>query len=130
MQFALLADDVLTSVSSQKIIERAIRIVAVGRNLETEAVYVAYALITQLFLDRLEKIVESVPGSRDVFDRVAGLLDQRTPYMVGRHSGGIRHPIKAAALLGPVVAINREKRGFGVLLLLGGHDIADVDQLV
>src|SRR6202040_3529109 len=105
VQFAVPGDDILTSVSNQKIIERAVGIVAVGRDLKAKSIDVAHALLAQLFLYALEEIVEGIPGLRDVLDRIAGLLDQRLPNMVGRHRSGVRHPVKAAPFLDAVVAI-------------------------
>src|SRR6202048_2366142 len=116
VQFAVSGNDVLTSVSSQEIIERAVGIGTVGRDLKAKSIDVAHALLAQLFLYTLEEIVEGIPGLRDVLDRIAGLVDQRAPNMVGRHPGGVWYSIKAALFFDAVVARDREERGFGVLL--------------
>jgi hypothetical protein len=56
VQFPVLGDDVLTSIGNQEIIECAVGINAVGRNLETKPIDVARPLFAQSLLYSLKKL--------------------------------------------------------------------------
>ena len=128
-QLAILADDVLTAIGNQKIIKQIVRVVALGGHLKAQAVDVAHALGGQLFLHALEEVVKGIPGFWNVLHLVAGLLDQRSPDVVGQGRGRIRHTVIAALLFDAVVAIGGEQSGLGIFLFLGFDDIGHIDQL-
>jgi hypothetical protein len=79
VQLAVSCDDVLASIGDQKIIERVVRIIAIGGDLESEAIDLALPLSSQLSVYILEEVIKSVPGLWNVLDLVSRLLDQRQP---------------------------------------------------
>ena len=62
MQLTVLRDQVLAAIGDQVIVELIIRVDAVGRHIETEAVDVAQALFAKVLLHILEETVIGIPS--------------------------------------------------------------------
>ena len=93
VQLAVSCDDVLAAIGDQKVIEHVVRIVAIGGDLESEAIDLAFPLSSQLSVYILEEVIISVPGLWNILDLVTGLLDQRPPYVVWQCRSGIGHAV-------------------------------------
>src|SRR5215831_10869049 len=127
MQFAITGDNILAAIGDQERVEQGVGVVAGRVQLETEGIDMTHALGAQFLLYLLEEIVEGIPRPRQVLHSVTGLLYQRSPDMVRLTPDSIRHTIKAALLLGAVVAIDGQQSCLRVLRFLSLDDIRHID---
>src|SRR5215510_16377152 len=96
MRLAVRCKEVLTAIADQEGVIQSVRIVPVGRHLETLAIDLAHALGAQLVLYLPEEIEKGIPGLWEIGHLVAGLFYQRPPDMDREHGGRDGHTVKAA----------------------------------